>query len=155
MPKPSNPARDDLAALVPELVVADFARSLAFYRETLGFRVLCGRPEERFADLEREGARIMIERPTERLWLTRPLEAPDGRGINLQIGCADATALRNQCLARGHALFKDLEEAWYRRDAILPGCRQFLVQDPDGYLLRFSEDIGTRVHSGEAGTGSP
>jgi hypothetical protein len=49
----------------------------------------------------------------------------------------------------------DLEEAWYRQDAILLGCRQFLVQDPDGYLLGFSEDIGTRAHSGEAGTGSP
>jgi hypothetical protein len=117
--------------------------------------VLYGRPEQRFAYLEREGAQIMIEQPTERAWLTGPLEAPYGRGINLQISCADAAALRNQCLARGHALFMDLEEAWYRQDAILLGCRQFLVQDPDGYLLGFSEDIGTRAHSGEAGTGSP
>ena len=135
---------DDLATLVPELVVSDFARSLAFYVDVLGFRLLYGRPEERFAYLEREGAQIMIEQPTDRVWITGPLESPYGRGINLQIGCADATALRDRCTVHGIAPFMDLEDAWYRRDAILLGCRQFLVQDPDGYLLRFSQDIGTK-----------
>ncbi|MEZ5924710.1 MAG: VOC family protein [Hyphomicrobiaceae bacterium] len=136
--------RDDLAALVPELVVSDFGRSLAFYRDVLGFQMLYGRAEERFAYLVREGAQIMIEQPVDRSWITGPLERPFGRGINLQIACTDATAMRNRCLTLGLSLYMDLEEAWYRRDAILLGCRQFLVQDPDGYLLRFSEDIGTR-----------
>ncbi len=135
---------DDLARLVPELVVSDYAQSLAFYVDVLGFRLLYGRPEERFAYLEREGAQIMIEQPTDRAWITGPLEQPYGRGINLQIGCADATALRDRCAAHQVAPFMDLEDAWYRRDAILLGCRQFLVQDPDGYLLRFSQDIGIR-----------
>lgn len=33
---------------------------------------------------------------------------------------------------------------WYRSDAIEVGVRQFLVQDPDGYLLRFSAWVGDR-----------
>ncbi len=144
MQNSENAAFADLAALVPELVVSGFEKSLAFYTGTLGFRVLYGRPEERFAYLEREGAQIMIEQPADRAWITGALDAPFGRGINLQIACADATALRDRCQDAGVALYMDLEDAWYRRDAVLLGCRQFLVQDPDGYLLRFSQDIGTR-----------
>lgn len=144
MPTSESTAFADLAALVPELVVSDFERSLAFYTGTLGFRVLYGRPEERFAYLQREAAQIMIEQPTDRAWITGPLETPFGRGINLQIACTDAKALRDRCRAAGIALYMDLEDAWYRRDATLLGCRQFLVQDPDGYLLRFSQDIGAR-----------
>ncbi len=40
--------------------------------------------------------------------------------------------------------FLPLEEKWYRRDEVALGVRQFIVQDPDGYLLRLSQDIGTR-----------
>lgn len=138
-------SRNDLAALVPELTVSDFARSLAYYTDVFGFRILYGRPEERFAYLTREGAQIMIEQPVDRAWITGTLETPFGRGINLQIACSDATALRDRCLGAGLVLYMDLEDAWYRRDGVLLGCRQFLVQDPDGYLLRFSQDIGTRA----------
>ena len=38
----------------------------------------------------------------------------------------------------------DVEEKWYRRDGFEVGNRQILVQDPDGYLLRFTEDLGER-----------
>ena len=34
-----------------------------------------------------------------------------------------------------------MEENWYRKDNILMGCREFLVQDLNGYLLRFSQDL--------------
>ena len=36
------------------------------------------------------------------------------------------------------------EEKWYRKDSIEVGNKQFLVQDPDGYLLRFTQDLGKR-----------
>lgn len=36
------------------------------------------------------------------------------------------------------------EERWYERDADAIGVRQFAVQDPDGYLLRFSQTLGVR-----------
>ena len=38
----------------------------------------------------------------------------------------------------------DIEKNWYRQDNKLLGNKEFLVQDPDGYLLRFSEDLGER-----------
>ena len=38
----------------------------------------------------------------------------------------------------------EMEENWYRQDNKLLGNKEFLVQDPDGYLLRFSEDLGEK-----------
>jgi hypothetical protein len=37
-----------------------------------------------------------------------------------------------------------LEERWYRAGEIENGQRQFVVADPDGYLLRFFSDLGQR-----------
>ena len=37
-----------------------------------------------------------------------------------------------------------IEYERYRQDNKLLGNREFLVQDPDGYLLRFSEDLGEK-----------
>lgn len=136
-----------MARLVPELLVRDHARSLAFYVGTLGFRRLYGRDEEGFSFLDMGGAQVMIEEmsPERRNWVAGPLEAPFGRGMNLQIGCADARALCDRVRAAGLPPFLPLEERWYRRDDVEVGVRQFIVADPDGYLLRLSEDIGTRA----------
>jgi hypothetical protein len=35
-------------------------------------------------------------------------------------------------------------EGWYRTGGVETGQRQFLVQDPDGYLLRLAEVLGER-----------
>jgi hypothetical protein len=44
----------------------------------------------------------------------------------------------------GIELFLEVEEKWYRQDDQEVGNKQFLVKDPDGYLLRFIEDLGSR-----------
>lgn len=135
-----------LNPLVPELYVSDFERSLAFYRDRLGFEVLYMRAEERFAFLEREGAQLMIEQSTdpERIWVAGKLDQPYGRGLNLQIRVGDVDRLHRSLVAAGAAFFVALEEKWYRRDDLLLGNRQFVIQDPDGYLLRFYGDLGTK-----------
>ncbi|MEP2830572.1 VOC family protein [Parvibaculum sp.] len=132
--------------LVPELYVSDFDRSLAFYRDRLGFGLVYMRAEERFAFLEREGAQLMIEQPQDpsRTWLKGEEGCPYGRGINFQIRVDDADALAASIAAAGISLFLPLEEKWYRRDGELLGNRQFVAEDPDGYLLRFYSDLGTR-----------
>ena len=37
------------------------------------------------------------------------------------------------------------EERWYRQGEAERGDRQFVVEDPDGYLLRFFSDLGERI----------
>ena len=132
--------------LIPELYCSDFERSLAFYMKAAGFAVRYMRAEERFAFLERDGAQLMIEQPTDsaRTWLAGPLAQPYGRGINLQIQVADVAAVHDSIRGAGAPVFVALEDKWYRRDDVMLGNRQFVAQDPDGYLLRFFQDLGSR-----------
>ena len=124
------------AALVPELYVSNLDASLAFYVGLLGFTIRYQRCEERFAYLERAAAELMIEEPVGRTWLTAALVKPFGRGINLQITAEDVVALY-QRVAKAADVVQPLEQKVYQRtnDAIL--VDQFVVADPDGYLLRF------------------
>lgn len=140
---------DDIdTALTPELLCRDIKTSLAFYVDVLGFRIQYDRPEEGFAMLERQGSRIMLDQmrleDNKRAWISGPLEYPFGRGINLQIDTLDATSLFDQSKSSGATIFLDLEEKWYRADDKYVGCKQFIVLDPDGYMLRFSEFLGER-----------
>jgi catechol 2,3-dioxygenase-like lactoylglutathione lyase family enzyme len=137
MPSPS---------LVPELYVSDIDRSRRFYTGVLGFAVQYDRPEERFAYLVRDGAALMLDQPADpaRIWLAGPLEHPYGRGINLQIEVAEIGPLHDAVRAAGAPLLLPLEERWYRRGDTQVGQSQFVVQDPDGYLLRFCQDLGSR-----------
>lgn len=130
------------ARLVPELVVSSLAASLAFYTGALGFRVLFDRREDGFAYLEREGAELMLEEKSPESWLTGALEPPLGRGVNFQIEVSDVAALRDAVGASGATAWRETEDAWYRQGDTYTGHRQFLLQDPDGYLLRFFQDLG-------------
>jgi lactoylglutathione lyase len=134
------------ARLVPEFVCSNFAESHRFYTELLGFRVLYSRPAERFAYLERDGAELMLEQSVSqgRLSPRAELAYPFGRGINFQIQVCDVEPLHTAVLAAGVAIYLPLEERWYRREDDEIGVRQFAIQDPDGYLLRFSQVIGER-----------
>jgi catechol 2,3-dioxygenase-like lactoylglutathione lyase family enzyme len=132
--------------LVPELVSADLAQSLSFYCEVLGFRVLYARTEERFAYLELNGAELMLEQPhtQDRLWPKAELAYPFGRGVNFEIHVDDVEWLHTAVCRAKIAFFLPLEEKWYRKDEQEIGVRQFAVQDPDGYLIRLSQALGTR-----------
>ncbi|TAJ21040.1 MAG: VOC family protein [Dehalococcoidia bacterium] len=130
--------------LIPELLVSDIAASVRFYVDVLGFTILYERPEECFAHLDREGARIMLEQPVGRTFLVGPLQHPYGLGMNLQIQATAIDALYASVQAAGALIVLPMEEKWYRRDETQLGNRQFVVQDPDGYLLRFFENLGTR-----------
>ncbi len=135
----------DRAALVPELLVSDLAASLAFWCGLCGFAVAYARPEDDFAYLSREGAEVMLEQRGEgRQWVTGPLAAPFGRGINFQIAVSATAPILDALAAAGWPLHMAPEEKWYRRSEDEVGVRQFLVQDPDGYLIRFSEGLGIR-----------
>ncbi|MFE1598264.1 bleomycin resistance protein [Methylobacterium sp. ID0610] len=134
------------ARLVPELLVADLSASLAFWVGLIGFRIADDRPEDGFAYLDLDGAQVMLEErdPVSRQWVTGPLDPPLGRGINFQISVPDAAPVIARLEAAGRPPYMACEERWYRADTIEVGVRQFLVQDPDGYLLRVSSRLGQR-----------
>jgi len=76
--------------------------------------------------------------------LAGELKYPYGRGINLQIEVTDVEVMHAAVQKNGSPLFLPIEERWYRRENVLVGHRQFIVQDPDGYLLRLFQDLGKR-----------
>ena len=129
--------------LIPELSVSDVGESLEFYVGVLGFGVEYSRPEEGFFFLSFEGSQIMVEEVNDHWW-TGELEPPFGRGINFQIEVSDVSALVERLEEAGVPLFRPVCEKWYRGGDVEFGQIEFLVQDPDGYLLRFTQDIGER-----------
>ncbi|MFI8776589.1 bleomycin resistance protein [Brachybacterium paraconglomeratum] len=133
-------------ALVPELLVANTPSSLAFWCGLCGFQIAYERPEEGFAYITRGSAHLMLEqRGVGRNWITGPLEPPLGRGINFQITVDALDPILSALDDAGHPLFMAPEEKWYRisgREEA--GVRQFLVTDPDGYLIRFQTSLGHR-----------
>jgi catechol 2,3-dioxygenase-like lactoylglutathione lyase family enzyme len=136
--------RSDMAPLVPELVCTDVRVSLDIYCRVFGFKILYARPEQGFAYLDMNGAQIMLDQIEDGSWLAAELSRPFGRGMNIQIDVENVDAIHRACHAEGLVIFRAMEEKWYRRDDVLLGCRQFIVQDPDGYLLRFAQSIGIR-----------
>ena len=133
-------------SLVPELSISNFEKSVEFYTKILGFRIEYQRVDEGFAYLSLGDSQIMIDQIGKtRTWKTDEFEYPLGRGINLQIKVVESIDLLLERLGQNNIrLFMDPEEKWYRKEDYEVGNKQFLVQDPDGYLLRFFEDLGTR-----------
>lgn len=146
MPAADLPPGFAWSTMVPELLVSDLDASLRFWCGLCGFAVAYDRPEDRFAFLDRAGRQIMLEEAMApgRRWVTAPLERPFGRGINLQITVEDVSPILASLDAAGWPLFLKPEEVWYRAGTRETGVRQFLVQDPDGYLVRFSQALGLR-----------
>lgn len=131
-----DPATFSWARCVPELLVSDIQISLAFYK-MLGFVVAYDRPEKHFAYLNYHGAQIMLDQRHNSTWETAEMVKPYGRGINLQMETDELDAMIARIDAFGHSLYIGKTEKHYKTgDTIVPVV-EFLVQDPDGYLLRF------------------
>lgn len=126
------------APLVPELMTRDLGRSLDVYTRVFGFTLHDTRPG--FAYLSLGRAQWMLEQAQpDGAWLTGPLEVPFGRGINFQIVHPELDALHARLVAEGYPLFQPLRTETYLEGEVAHTQRQLLVQDPDGYLLRFTD----------------
>lgn len=136
-----------MPALIPELTVSDIAASLRFYRDILGWRIVYDRPEEDFAMLALDDAWLMLDGLGTGRNFDSTLTAADrpfGRGLNLQIEVKALRPLLDALAVAGLPVHLPPEEKWYRAGDHELGQRQFIVADPDGYLLRFCESLGQR-----------
>lgn len=141
----------DTPSLIPEFAVSDWQKSQRFYCDILGFSVKYARPEDGFAMLTLGSAHLMIDQIGAGRTFDDghlPQNYPFGRGMNMQIITDDVATLIANLADIGHDLYLPLEEKWYRSGPQELGNRQFVVADPDGYLLRFFEDIGSRKYTG-------
>lgn len=131
--------------LVPELSVTDYKASRHFWCDLVGFSLRYERPEEGFGYLVLGNAHLMLDQINQgRTWATGALEPPLGRGINFEVQVENLDTALQRIMSAGWPIFVEPEEEWYRAGDIEIGVRQFLVQDPDGYLLRLQQEIGER-----------
>ena len=130
--------------LIPELSVSNFERSLWFYTKILGFTIEFQRPEHHFAFISLEGSQMMIEQHNGH-WDTGDLEYPYGRGMNLSIEVDSLDNILQSIHKHNLEIKLGPEENWYRKGEEMLGDKEVLILDPDGYLLRFIEHLGSKL----------
>ena len=123
-------------SLIPELSVSNIDISKKFYLN-IGFKIVYERPENKFCFLQLEDNQIMIEQNNDN-WNTGTMEYPYGRGINISMSVKDVDKLYKKLQSMNLEFFLDIEIHKYRVDNIEYEDKEFLIQDPDGYLLRFN-----------------
>ena len=123
-------------SLIPELSVSNIEISKKFYLN-IGFKIKYERLDDKFVFLEFENNQIMIEEINEN-WNTGKLEYPFGRGINLSMSIKDLDNYYNKLMNKNIKFFKKLMINEYEVNNNVYYDKEFLIQDPDGYLLRFN-----------------
>jgi len=131
-------------SLLPELYVTDFKTSLNFYVDIIGFKLEYERDNPKFGFLSYQGSQLMLQELIPGEKELERLEQPFGRGINFQIETTNVQTIIESLMKNDYPLKRGIKDSWYQENNILHGCREILVTDPDGYLLRFSEDIGEK-----------
>ena len=129
---------------IPELSVTNLENSLKFYK-TAGFKLEYDRPENKFAFISLGEIQFMLQEISNNdKWDIAPLTYPLGNGVNFQLEVDNLDEIYDNFKNSNYKTAFDIEENWYRQDDKLLGSKEFLIQDPDGYLLRFSEDLGEK-----------
>ena len=128
----------DFNKLLPELTVSNINKSYEFYKN-IGFEMIYERKEDKFIFLELNKNQIMIQEDND-VWSTGKLEYPYGRGINFSMEVKNVEKIRDKLINSKYKLFQDIKETKYDVDGKIYCDKEFLVQDPDGYLLRFTQE---------------
>jgi predicted lactoylglutathione lyase len=131
MPVPSKPS-----GIAPHFLVADVARAAEYYRDKLGFEIgPYFQDPPRFVIVQRDGIAIQLSRMegdrggSNRNWKSEAFDAyvwvKNVDRLHRELTAANATVLTAPRL-------KDY------------GMKEMDVQDVDGYVLRFGEDVPSR-----------
>ena len=123
-------------SLIPELSVTNIEQSKDFYTK-LGFKIIYERKEDKFCFIQLENNQIMLEQQNEN-WNVGEMEYPFGRGINISMSISNIEEFYHKTIKNGFKVFLELETHSYKVNDKVYDDKEFLIQDPDGYLLRFN-----------------
>ena len=127
----------DFNNLIPELSVFDILQTKNFYEE-LGFKIEYERQKEKFIFMSFQDSQFMFEQIHDEGWNTGELIYPLGRGINFSIAVDDIEKLYTLVKNKKLEIYKKLTKSVYLVNGIEEIQMEFLIQDPNGYLLRFT-----------------
>lgn len=125
----------ELKKLTPNLVVSNVEKSVAFYRDLLGFTLAATVPEASpyvFAIVQSGGVEVFLNAPEPAIAEYPAFaEKPIGGTLTLYIEVEGIRSLYDALQSRIRIL-TPLEKKFY-------GVTEFVIQDPDGYLITFGE----------------
>ena len=130
------------ADVTPNLVVADVARSLAFYRDVLGFSLVASVPEASpyvFAWVQRDNVNVFLN-SAESVKEHATIASRAIGGTNTLFIVLEAATVRDGVDAMFAAVggrakvFMPLKDQFY-------GMREFGIEDPDGYAIFFAQEL--------------
>ena len=125
-------------SLIPELTVANIEKTREFYVEILQFKIEYARQEDNFIVRSLEDNQMMFEQDNGN-WNVGILEHPYGRGINFEMTVSNLESLYKRILDFGIKPFREMTVSHYSNGCEKIIQKEFLLQDPDGYLLRFTD----------------
>ena len=127
----------DFNKMIPELSVFDINKTKKFYSR-LGFKIEYERNDERFVFMSFQGSQFMFEQIHDDGWNTGELSYPLGRGINFSIAVEDVEELYKLVKTLNFEIYRELTRNQYQVNGAEESQIEFLIQDPNGYLLRFT-----------------
>lgn len=127
----------DFNKMIPELSVFDIEQTKRFYND-LGFKIEYERPEEKFVFMSFQDSQFMFEQIHDNGWNIGDLIYPLGRGINFSIAVDDIERLYKLVKTLNLEIYRELNRSIYQVNGTEETQTEFLIQDPNGYLLRFT-----------------
>lgn len=118
-----------ITGIAPQFLVDDLARAIAYYRDRLGF-ALDFQYESFYASVTRDGFAIHLK-CAPKLPADRE-HRKNNEHLDAYISVSGVRDLFSDFEKRGARISKPLEERPW-------ACVDFYVEDPDGYILCFSE----------------
>ena len=118
-----------LTGIAPQFVVDDLRQAIAYYRDNLGFQ-LDFEYQSFYASVSRDGFAIHLKHAP-KLAADRE-HRKQNEHLDAYVSVLGIADLFSELQARGAHIIRSLEERPW-------ACRDFYVQDPDGYILCFSE----------------
>ena len=130
MNMPSVKAAGELIGLAPQFLVDDLSISIAYYCDRLGFAndfVY----ESFYASVSRDGFSIHLKCAPKTV--ADRVHRKQNEHLDIYIGVRGIDALFEELKTKGALITRQLEQRPW-------SCKDFYVEDPDGYILCFSEE---------------
>ena len=118
-----------ITRIAPQFLVDDLDRAIAYYRDKLGFE-LDFVYESFYACVSRDGSAIHLKHAA-KLAADRA-HRKQNEHLDAYIAVSGIEGLFSELQTRGAEVIRPLEERPW-------ACRDFYIEDPDGYILCFSE----------------
>lgn len=119
-----------IISLAPQFLVDDLSRAIAYYCDCLGFETDFVY-EAFYASVSRDGFSIHLKCAPKTV--ADRTHRKQNEHLDAYVGVRGIETLFDELKSRGAHIIRTLEERPW-------ACKDFYIEDPDGYLLCFSEE---------------